>query len=191
MNYSPKFNEQKATEAAALLLDMKGGRVEYLWLLKVLYAIDREAFNRWERPVTYDVYKSLPKGPVPMTAYNLITGYSAGAFWKNCILTYPVGSANEYEIALNGPTMPKIRHLSDGEIDLIREKVEEFKDMTSWDMVDYTHKHFPEWKDPHDGPWTPIEIEEMLKYLDFPPGDIERIKRELREEEAINVLFSG
>ena len=37
------FNEAKATEAAARLLEKSGGKMKYLQLIKLLYFADREA----------------------------------------------------------------------------------------------------------------------------------------------------
>src|SRR4051812_9596906 len=50
------FNEQKATQAAARLLELRGGRISYLKLIKLLYLADREALLQWGRPITTDSY---------------------------------------------------------------------------------------------------------------------------------------
>ncbi len=188
MSYRPKFNEQKATEAASILLDLKGGRVAYIWLLKMLYIIDREAFSRWERPITYDNYRSLDKGPVPMTIYNLITGRVDGIMWKKVILTFPKKSYHEYEVTLSSVTLPKIRYLSQSEVDLIHEKFKEYKSLDRWSLVELTH-HFPEWNDPKGGPSTPIELDKLLKELSFSDVDIHRITREIREEATLDEIL--
>ena len=49
-----RFNERRATEAAARFLKLRGGRMKYLKLIKLLYFLDREALLRWGRPVTTD-----------------------------------------------------------------------------------------------------------------------------------------
>jgi len=187
MNYQPKFNEQKATEVASILLDLKGGRVEYLWLMKMLYIIERESYNKWERPIIYDDYRSMDKGPVLMTVYNLITGRYEGTFWKKCILTFPKKSAHKYEVCLNG-TLPKIRNLSESEVSLIREKFDEFKDLDRWDLVELTHR-FPEWTDPHGGPSIPIYVDYLLEKLNYSAADIQRISREIKEEAALDEIL--
>jgi hypothetical protein len=46
-----RFNDpEKATEAAAKFLKLRGGRMSYLKLIKLLYLLDREALLRWGRP---------------------------------------------------------------------------------------------------------------------------------------------
>ena len=59
-----RFNEVKATQAAARLLRNRGGRMSYMKLIKLLYLADREALSRWGRPITTDKYVSMDKGPV-------------------------------------------------------------------------------------------------------------------------------
>ena len=58
------FNEAKAAQTAARLLKLRGGRMSYLKLIKLMYLIDREALLRWGRPVTTDCYVSMDKGPI-------------------------------------------------------------------------------------------------------------------------------
>jgi uncharacterized phage-associated protein len=59
-----RFNEQRAAEAAARILKLRGGRMSCLKLIKLLYFVDREALLRWGRPVTTDRYISMDDGPV-------------------------------------------------------------------------------------------------------------------------------
>src|ERR1017187_8500519 len=67
-----RFNERRATEAAARFLKLRGGRMSYLKLIKMLYFLDREALLRWGRPVTTDRYVSMGNGPVVSRIYDLI-----------------------------------------------------------------------------------------------------------------------
>ena len=41
-----RFNEAKAAQAAARLLKLRGGRMSFLKLIKLLYIVDREALLR-------------------------------------------------------------------------------------------------------------------------------------------------
>ena len=69
-----RFNEAKATQAAARLLRNRGGRMSYMKLIKLLYLADREALARWGRPITTDSYVSMKHGPVlEWESLNLIT----------------------------------------------------------------------------------------------------------------------
>src|SRR5262245_29879512 len=70
----PRFNEAKATQAAALPLKYRGGRMISMNLIKSLYLVDRTALIRRGRPVTFDSYCSLRYGPILSRTLNLITG---------------------------------------------------------------------------------------------------------------------
>src|ERR1039457_6692110 len=66
------FNEAKATQAATQFLRLRGGRISYIKLIKLLYLADREALIRWGRPITTDCYVSMDVGPVVSRIYDLI-----------------------------------------------------------------------------------------------------------------------
>ena len=68
------FQLEKTIQASALLLKLKGGRMKYLGLLKMLYIADRIAFERLEMPITGDCYFSMKYGPVLSQVYDLIKG---------------------------------------------------------------------------------------------------------------------
>ena len=78
------FNEKKATQAAAYLLRLRGGRMSYMKLIKLLYLADRISLNRRGRPITTDRYVSMDRGPVLSRTLNLITEErdpAAPSFW--------------------------------------------------------------------------------------------------------------
>ena len=179
-----KFNEHKSTEAASLLLCLKGGRSDYWWIIKMLYLVDREAFKRWERPITYDYYESLPYGPVVMSIYNIIKKNIPSPFWKQFILTLPKNN----EVMLGG-SPAKIRKLSKAEVDLINEVFKEFGGYTGPELVEYTHT-LPEWHDPH-GSSSPIELPDLLKVLDYKPEEISRITSQIKQEEILDAVLGG
>ncbi len=185
MPTNTRFNERKATETASLLLSMQeGGRADYLWLIKMLYFIDREALKRWERPITYDFYVSMPHGPVVSTVYDIIMKNIPSVFWKSFIVTLP----KRYEVMLNGSPAP-IKKLSEAEVDLIRELYQELGHHTGFELEAISH-HLPEWHDPN-GSSIPINLEELLAVLDYGPDEIKRISTELEAEEEIDALFGS
>jgi uncharacterized phage-associated protein len=182
MAYEPKLNEQKATEAASLLLSMqKGGRADYLWLIKMLFFIDRAAFSKWERPITYDLYVSMPHGPVASTIYNLIMKNLPSNIWKMYIVTLP----KNYEVMLNG-SPARIKKLSMAEVTLIREIYQEIGHHTGFELEAISH-HLPEWHDPN-GSSIPINLDELLSVLEYDQEDIKRIQIELEEEAQLDAL---
>src|SRR5688572_27768282 len=82
------FNEKKATQAAAYLLRLRGGRMSYMKLIKLLYLADRLSLTRRGRPITTDRYVSMDRGPVLSRTLNLITEDrepAAPSFWAEFI----------------------------------------------------------------------------------------------------------
>ena len=67
------FNERKATQAAAHLLRLHGGRMSCMKLIKLLYLADREALLTWGRPISTDRYVSMDRGPVLSRVLDLAT----------------------------------------------------------------------------------------------------------------------
>ena len=67
-----KFNEAKAAEAAARLIHLAGGSMNYMKLIKLLYLADRKALEEWARPISSDRYVAMKNGPVLSRVLNLI-----------------------------------------------------------------------------------------------------------------------
>jgi uncharacterized phage-associated protein len=170
-----RFDAEKVTEAAAFLLNLRGGRMHYIKLLKLLYIADREALGAWGIPVSNDNYISMDNGPVLSQTYNLIK--DGGRVWSEFI-SAPFG---DYEIQLTG--IPPKRKLSLAEENMLRRVFDQFGHSNRWDIVDYVHK-FPEWRDPH-GSSIPINIEEILRALDESPENIRAIVTELEHERKV------
>src|SRR6266436_8673464 len=125
------FNERKATQAAAYLLQRFGGRMEYIKLIKLLYLADREALLRWGRPVTTDRHVSMPKGPVVSQIYSLIADEpqpGVESFWHNHIETVPGWSV---QIIRD----PSNEELSRAEESLLDEIVERHGSKDRWQLV--------------------------------------------------------
>lgn len=140
------YNEIKATQVACLLLELNGGEMDYAKCIKLLYSIEREALNRWMRPVIYDDLYSLPYGQVVSKTLDRAEYQErkAQSFWGEHLENY------------DGKNIRLIKEcgkekLSRAEIDLIKEIFKENKDKTPQQLFDEHHNPalFPEWKDPH------------------------------------------
>src|SRR5947208_1621904 len=73
------FHFDKALQAAGVLLDADGGRMEYIRLLKLLYIADRELLGATGRTLTGDRAYALDHGPVLSRVYDTIKGQTADA----------------------------------------------------------------------------------------------------------------
>lgn len=170
-----RFDAEKVTEAAAFLLNLRGGRMHFIKLLKLLYIADREAFSQWGIPISHDSYVSMDNGPVLSQTYNLVK--EGGRFWSDYI-SAPFG---DYEVSLNGAP-PNGRKLSVAEENMLRSIFEAHGHKNRWDIVDYVHK-FAEWHNPN-GSSIPIQPEEILQALKVP--EAETIVAELKHEGRID-----
>src|ERR1700723_1042474 len=121
-----KFDETKATQAAAFLLKMRGGRMHYLKLIKLLYLADRTALLRWGVPISTDHYVSMDHGPVLSNIFNLITDDKPKPVWAKFI-SAPLG---DYEIELRENAPPD--RLSRAEEKLLAEVYAEYGYRNRW-----------------------------------------------------------
>ncbi|MCA1791519.1 MAG: SocA family protein [Thioalkalivibrio sp.] len=178
-----RFREEKATQAAARLLRLRGGSMSHLKLIKLLYLVDRESLIRWGRPVTHDSYFSMPHGPVLSFTLDRINQpeYSPGAYWHTVV----AGKQNN-EVRLVSDAVPN-DHLSEAEEQLIDEIFARFGYMTRWQLRDYTHT-LPEWRDP-DGSSRPIDPADILRTAGFSEDDIRAVASELEEARLADSLF--
>ena|ERR1039458_9563138 len=171
-----RFDEQKVTEAAAFLLELRGGCMHYIKLIKLLYIADRQAFSEWGNPISNDNYVSMDNGPVLSQTYNLIK--DGGRFWSEYI-SAPFG---DYEVELNSSLQSK-RKLSPAEEDILNRVFTEYGHQNRWRIVDYMHT-LPEWKDP-GGSSTPISIRDILQALNESDENIQAIVSEINQERKI------
>ena len=152
-----RFNETKATQAAAHLLARRGGRMSYMKLIKLLYLADRTALLRWGRPITTDRYVSMDRGPVLSRVLDLATdGDEPGgpSIWGDHI-----GEPANYEVALK--IDPGRDELSEAELAVLDEIFQAHGTKSRWELVDLMHA-LPEWKDPQGGA-IPISLRDILK----------------------------
>ena len=177
-----QFRQEKTTQAAARLLSLRGGRMSYMKLLKLLYLADRKAFVELGRPITYDRYVSMPQGPVLSQTYNLMVAEdppSEGSYWRRFI-----SEPSHYEVSLmqtapNGELSPAQERILDGVF-------EEFGKMGRWELVEFMHR-LPEWKDPH-GSSVPMSVHEVLRGAGLDEADIEAVDEALAADDVLAQL---
>jgi uncharacterized phage-associated protein len=178
-----RFNERRATEAAGRFLKLRGGRMSYLKLIKLLYLLDREALLRWGRPVTTDRYVSMDNGPVVSRIYDLIREERAPG--TDSVWRHYISAPQEWEVALIAE--PETDELSRAEESLIEETFDHFGQMSRWDLVRASHE-LPEWQDPK-GSAIPIEYRDILRAGDKTPSEIAAIEADLESLAAAESLL--
>jgi uncharacterized phage-associated protein len=178
-----RFNERRATEAAGRFLKLRGSRISYLKLIKLLYFLDREALLRWGRPVTTDRYVSMDNGPVVSRIYDLIREEPAPGsdpIWHHFIST-PQG----WEVVLTA--QPEPAELSSAEEMLIDEIYAKHGKMSRWDLVRLSHE-LPEWQDPN-GSAIPIQYRDILRAGNKTESEIAAVEAELESLAAAEALL--
>lgn len=167
-----RFDQSKATQAAAYLLRLRGGQMHYIKLIKLLYLTDREALLRWGVTVTTDRHVSMDNGPVTSRILSLITEDRSKPVWSEYI-SAPMG---DYEVQLlkEAPT----DKLSRAEEELLNQIFQTYGYRNRWDLIENVMHKLPEWRDPH-GSSIPIHIRDILLAAGEDEDAIRAVMREL------------
>jgi hypothetical protein len=184
-----RFNEEKATQLAGMLLRLAGGRMYYLKLMKLMYLIDREGLIRWGWSMTNDRYVSMDNGCVLSRVKNLMTEETFGdSYWKRFI-----SAPQNWQVELLGE--PENDELSEAEQELIVSQYRKFQEMFGhlgaddrWALAEYTHE-LPEYKDPHGSSLTNT-YEEVLTGARLPEDKVHQTVRSLEEFAQFEILLS-
>jgi uncharacterized phage-associated protein len=181
-----RFDEAKATQIACMFLRLRGGRMHYIKLIKLLYLLDREALDRWGIPVTTDHFASMEHGPVVSRIFNLITDDKPTPFWGRYV-SAPLG---DHEIELRKDSDPiSTDRLSSAEEKLIEEIFGQFGHRNRWDLIENHMHKLPEWKGP-EGSSFPIHIRQILLALGHSSAEIRATLHELRTEDFAQQILS-
>lgn len=178
-----RFNEAKATQAAARVLRNRGGTMSYMKLIKLLYLADREALAHWGRPITTDTYVSMDRGPVLSHVLDRINeGPFPGeppSYWAQHIT--PSGN---YEVTLMAD--PNGDLLSEAEDEVLDTVFKQHGHLSRWQIVDLVHT-LPEWRNPNGGA-IPIDYADILKACEKKPEEIDAIVSELNSLARVDAL---
>jgi uncharacterized phage-associated protein len=184
MNF--RFNIGKATEAACLLLERAGGRLNIMKLVKLLYLLDRLSLDRRGVPVAGGDYLSMRNGPVTSEVLDLINaGRLCGETdqrWEQC-----VSDRRNHDVQLE--RSPEREHLSDAEVALLDEIWQAHGDKDQWQLVDWCHAHCKEWTPLANG-CAPIAVEQIGMALGKAPAQVQRLRQEAVELNQLDEIFA-
>ncbi len=178
------FREDKATQAAALLLGLRGQAMSYLKLLKLMYLADRAALLQLGSPITFDDYVCMDNGPVLSRTYSAITvepDPQHPSYWSAYI-----SAPKNYEVELLGKVVPNDQ-LSPAEEDVLRTVFTQYGRLSRWELVDVTHS-LPEWRDP-EGSTLPIEYRHILQAEGWPDDEIRDLVEAIVAEASARELL--
>jgi uncharacterized phage-associated protein len=158
----PGYNVRKAAQFTAFFAQKQGGSINVLKLAKLLYLADREFMSRYDFPILFDHFVSMPHGPVTSMTLNYINGMEEDRdHWSDFVESragYQVGVSRQHML------LDELDELSDAEIHVMEATWDQFGHMSSWEIRDWTHTNCPEWEDPH-GSSYPIPYVRVLKFL--------------------------
>jgi uncharacterized phage-associated protein len=182
---TPSFDETKATQIAAELLDLRGGRMHYLKLIKLMYLIEREALLRWGFPLTNDELYSMENGCVMSHTLNLITEEQwPESYWRQFIS----GPLGDFEIQLN--QKPELDEVSEAERELVHEVFRSYGNWNRWNLAKLTH-NLPEYRETPRGQRQPIDYQDILLGAKKSEDDVREILNDLEEVALLEYTLSS
>ena len=143
MIISPATSYKKATQALNFVASKKGGTVNKMKAIKLIFLADRLHLRKYGRPIIGDTYWAMKLGPVGSLALNI-----AG-------LDRAPADALSYARKYIKPTNDKKRHFSSQkpvdmnvfsktDVECLEAVYEKFSDKDQFELKDITHQ-YPEW----------------------------------------------
>lgn len=160
------FDEHKAAAAAARLLEMNSGSMEYIKLIKLLYLADRRSLIETGYPITGDAMVSMDHGPVLSRVYDSLKFAGEHGPWQRHI-----SAPEHYRVRLLEPTDGMA--LSEYEEEVLRDVFAAYGHLKWQKLVDVMHE-LPEWQDPHGSSW-PIDARIILREAGKSDDEIEQV----------------
>jgi uncharacterized phage-associated protein len=179
------FNERKAAEMAAFLLQRAGGKLNVLKLTKLLYLAERESMAARGLSICGDRMVSMPQGPVLSQTLNLTNGNVVSADWEAFI-----EDREHHDVRLrNAVQRSDLNDLSDSAISILDLVWDKFGWMDQWQLVDFTHDKCAEWEDPN-GSSLPIPPKRLFTAVGKSPEAADFMAKELAAQSHFDSLFS-
>lgn len=179
-----RFDPRRAADAAAYLLKLAGGVMNYMRLIKLLYVADRISLDRFGRPIVGDRYVSMKHGPVLSNLYNLIKEQAEPPAWSVLI-------ERDSETTVRLLSDPDLGSLSDADITILDEVTRLYRELDQYKLRDMTHDEFAEWQNPGNSS-RELPVERILRIgLQKSPEEIERIRKSTEEKTYFENLFGA
>lgn len=179
------FSDEKVAQMSAYFLVKRGGRMSHLKLMKLLYLADRESMDQIDEPITADVPVSMKNGPVLSRTYDLMKGETLSAAWQKW-----VADIQDHEVTLRTAVSGRddLDELSDFDLEILDKVWAEHGHKTRWDLVEFTHEHCAEWRDPGYSS-APIDPRSQFFALGRTQEQAERLRNHLVERRQLGRLW--
>lgn len=183
-----KFNERKVAQMAAYLLQLRGGQMSKLKLMKLLYLAERESLRLYGVPMTGDKLVSMDHGPVLSKTLDLIRDTAIDAAedgWNSLIM-----QKNVHDLELiRSVQEDDLDELSKADIDLLASVWQEFGHLDRWAVRDFTHA-LKEWVDP-DGTSLPIRYKDVFVACGYDEKQAMELSDHINDERYIDRIFES
>lgn len=173
------FRSRKAAQLAAYFTHLSGGQIDKLKLIKLVYMTERGYLGQYETSLLFDELYSLPHGPICSSTLNGIDGVIHEDVWSEFITRH--GRDKIY----SSRTIARddLDELSNAVVLIADEVWCEFRDMSAWQIRNWTHEHCPEYTETTGR--IPISYKEVLEALGNPEAEaIDQEIRDLRRAES-------
>jgi len=158
------FNVRKAAQVAAFLIQERGGTADIIEVVKLAYLADRRFMELYDLPILYDDFYSMEHGPVDSVTYNYLKGEARN---ERHIWNYYLKDREKNTIALTHDlSLDDFDELSNAEIYVLKEISEQFARYRRFELVDYVHKHCPEWEDVGPGTSQYLPYDRVFQALE-------------------------
>ena len=178
------FNYNKIIDEIIYLLQKNNNKLHLLKLIKELYLADRLSIQERETSISGDTYFSMKNGPVLSNTLNILNDPEE-------LTEYIQRIQNKYyfEIELKTGLDYIFYHLSENDKKYLDKVAEDYKNMTEWDLVEYTH-NLPEWKNVKDKTREKIGFFSILKALNYTKEEIQEIKSEQKAMDYLREILN-
>lgn len=174
------YNEERASQAAAIFAKLEGGTIDKYKLAKLMYYLERETIVRTGQPLFHDELCSAPYGPI---ASEVNHGIDAIVPPRNSNHDYQKGKHPAWEnhfkqkgeTGLHRTSDPGEDELSVSDINLIHEIQQKFKNWDFGELKDFFHS-LPEYEETDTK--IPIHFTEILRAEGVSEEEIKELKAE-------------
>lgn len=174
------YSELKAAHAAAHLLRLHDGRLNYTALIKLLYLADRKALIESGAPITRSSLCSMDNGMVLSNVYDSIRFATEDQPWRKF-----VSAPDGYDVTLRDATS-ELDELSEYDLKVLNEINSEFGGRPWGELARYTH-NLPEYEDPK-GSSVIIDHEKLLVKANVPDEYIKEIAGNAEAQRIVQYL---
>jgi uncharacterized phage-associated protein len=157
-----KFDVERAAQATAFLALERGGKIDLITSVKLLYLADRLFMERYDLPLLHDSLVSMEHGPVDSNAYDYIKGAGGNRdLWEKYVNTI---KKKNLVYLTRKMTVDDLDQLSKADRVVLKEVADAYKNLEPFELVNLVHKLCTEWEDVGTGS-KPLSYERVFNAL--------------------------